>query len=50
MGFDVGFDADVVVEAPKSELLAGTSSRKEAKIWLSSGCVHRMFAVAVGSV
>src|SRR5262249_27598122 len=31
------------------ELLAGTSSRNEAKIWLSSGCVHSTFAVSPGT-
>jgi hypothetical protein len=30
-------------------LLAGTSSRNEAKIWLSSGSVHRTFAVSDGT-
>src|ERR1700733_7187959 len=30
-------------------LLAGTSSRNEAKIWSSSGCVHRTFAVSPGT-
>src|SRR5215468_4757719 len=30
-------------------LLAGTSSRNEAKIWLSPGCVHSTFAVSPGT-
>jgi hypothetical protein len=32
--------------AANRELLAGTSSRNEAKIWLSSGYVHSTFAVS----
>src|SRR5215469_5515609 len=35
--------------AANRELLAGTSSRNEAKIWLSSGCVHSTFAVSPGT-
>ena len=35
--------------AANSELLAGTSLRNEAKIWLSSGCVHSTFAVSPGT-
>src|ERR1700733_2310494 len=42
---------DVVMGAvePNSVLLAGTSSRNEAKISLSSGCVHSTFAVSPGT-
>jgi hypothetical protein len=35
--------------APNSDLLAGTSSRKDAKIWLSWGWVHSTLAVSVGT-
>ena len=32
-----------------SALLAGTSLLNEAKIWLSSGCVHSTLAVSLGT-
>lgn len=32
-----------------SDWLAGTSSRNDWKIWLSSGCVHSTLAVSVGT-
>src|ERR1700733_14945185 len=38
-----------VVSGGNRVLLAGTSLRNEAKIWLSSGCVHRTLAVLPGS-
>jgi hypothetical protein len=37
------------VDDPNKVLLAGTSSRNEAKILLSSGCVHRTLAVSEGT-
>src|SRR5487761_91505 len=36
-------------DGANSVLLAGTSLRNEAKIWLSSGCVHMTFAVSPGT-
>src|ERR1700733_3039221 len=43
------FFAVVVVVAPNSELLAGTSWRKVAKISLSSGWVPTTFALSNGT-
>src|SRR6185437_1795669 len=37
------------VAGANSVLLAGTSLRNEAKIWLASGCFHRTFAVSPGT-
>src|SRR5262249_59285598 len=35
--------------AANKDLVAGTSSRNEAKIWLACGCVHSTFAVSPGT-
>jgi hypothetical protein len=39
----------LAVDGAKRVLLAGTSLRNEAKISLSSGCVHSTFAVSEGT-
>src|ERR1700759_754936 len=43
--------ADALADAPvgNSDLLAGTSLRKDRKIWLSCGWFHSTLAVSVGT-
>jgi hypothetical protein len=42
-------DGLAAVLAANSDRLAGTSSRKDRKIWLSSGCLHSTLAVSPGT-
>src|SRR5450755_2856543 len=50
-GGEAGVLADAVADAPvaNSDLLAGTSLRKDRKIWLSCGWFHSTLAVSVGT-